>query len=329
MAVLTPREGADARRTAAEDPGPGSAPPPAESGRRILLVSRDEHLDSLLARRRIAAHLGDLRPVLEAPDEPPPHVVLVCDDEGATERLRASGVPVVHLTSGHRPPSDPPARLDGVLHRVHRPGWLPDPAPDPVPGATDARPTGLLAPARTARRRKREGTLLLLSAWNVPAAEADTFAAETVPALVRAALRRTGRCDVVCDTRLEPIRAALAGLGDDRRVRVRRAVDVDVDTLHAEAEVFLAAPTLGAVGLARARRAPLAFVPALGAAQRDLAAQVRQLVPIPLVDDPEHDSVWESSDDAVPWDVLDPEPDDLRGAQRVARTLRQLALAPL
>ncbi|GCD95664.1 CGA synthase-related protein [Embleya hyalina] len=325
MAVLTPREGADARRTAAEDPGPGPAPPPAESARRILLVSRDEHLDSLLARRRIAAHLGDLRPVREAPDEPPPDVVLVCDDEDATGRLRASGVPVVHLTSGHRHPSDPPARVAGALHRVHRPGWL----PDPVPGATEARPTGLLGPARSARRRQRGGTLLLLSAWGVPAAEADTFAAETLPALVRAALRRTGRCDVVCDTRLKPIRAALAGLGDAQRVRVSRAVDVDVDALHAEAEVFLAAPTLGAVGLARVRRAPLAFLPALGDAQRDLDARVRRLVPIPLVDDPEHDSVWESSDDAVPWDVLDPEPDDLRGAQRVARTLRQLALAPL
>ncbi|MFI1581054.1 CGA synthase-related protein [Embleya sp. NPDC020630] len=324
MAVLTPREEADARRTAGADPGPGSAPASAESARRILLVSRDEHLDSLLARRRIAAHLGDLRPVREAPDEPPPDVVLVCDDEDATGRLRASGVPVVHLTSGHRPPGDPSARVDGVLHRVHRPGWLPAPAP-----GDEARPTGLLAPARSARGRRRGGTLLLLSAWGVPAAEADTLTAEMVPALVRAALRRTGRCDVVCDTRLKPIRAALAGLGHDRRVRVSRAVDVDVDALHAEAEVFLAAPTLGAISLARARRAPLAFLPALGEAQRDLSTRVRQLVPIPLVDDVEHDSVWESSDGTVPWDVLDPEPDDLRGAQRVARTLRQLALAPL
>lgn len=325
MAVLTPREGADARRTAGADPGPGSAAPSAESARRILLVSRDEHLDSLLARRRIAAHLGDLRPVREAPDEPPPDVVLLCDDEDATGRLRASGVPVLHLTSGHRPPGDPPARVDGVLQRVHRPGWLPDPAP----GAGEARATGLLVPARSARGRQRGGTLLLLSAWGVPAAEADTFAAETVPALVRAALRRTGRCDVVCDTRLKPIRAALAGLGNDRRVRVSRAVDVDVDALHAEAEVFLAAPTLGAVALARARRAPLVFLPALGESQRDLTARTRQLLPIPLVDDPEHDVVWESSDGTVPWDVLDPEADDLRGAQRVARTLRQLALAPL
>ncbi|MFD0385327.1 hypothetical protein ACFQ2B_32840 [Streptomyces stramineus] len=30
-----------------------------------------------------------------------------------------------------------------------------------------------------------------------------------------------------------------------------------------------------------------------------------------------------------PWSTLDPAADDLRGAQRVARTLRQLSLAPL
>ncbi|MFJ8744268.1 CGA synthase-related protein [Embleya sp. NPDC127516] len=353
MAVLTPREGPDTRRpdprrTATD----GSELGPAEPTRRILLVSRDDHLDSLLARRRVAAHLGDLRPVHNATGRPlpVPDVALVCDDEAATNRLLESGVPVVHLTSGHEGTTGTTAMTgtigttaasgttaaDGAagraLHRVHRPGWLPDPATastDPRPNGV--RPTGLLAPARSARKRERAGTLLLLSAWDVPDAEADTFITGTLPTLVREALRRTGRCDVVGDTRLTPIRAALAGLAGRPEVRVSRAVDVDVDALHAGAEVFLAAPTLGALALAQARRAPLVFLPALGDTQRDLAARVRHLVPVPPADDPEDDAMWvpPARNATALWSVLDPDLDDLRGAQRVARTLRQLSLAPL
>lgn len=354
MAVLTPREGPDTRRpdprrTATD----GSALGVAESARRILLVSRDDHLDSLLARRRVAAHLGDLRPVRDPTGQPLPDVALVCDDEAATNRLLESGVPVVHLSSGHEGTTGTPGptgtggmtgttgpsgttaaagAAGRALHRVHRPGWLPDPAPASTGfRPTGVRPTGLLAPARSARKRERAGTLLLLSAWGVPDAEADAFIAGPLPTLVREALRRTGRCDVVGDTRLTPIRAALAGLAGRQEVRVSRAVDVDVDALHAGAEVFLAAPTLGALALAQARRAPLVFLPALGDTQRDLAACVRHLVPVPPADDPEDDALWvppERNATAL-WSVLDPDLDDLRGAQRVARTLRQLSLAPL
>ncbi|MFE2865111.1 CGA synthase-related protein [Embleya sp. NPDC059259] len=330
MAVLTPREGPETRRPdrdgAERESGPG------ESARRILLVSRDEQLDSLLARRRVAAHLRDLRPVPGTSDEAPPDVALVCDDEAATARLSASGVPVVHLYSGHPGTTDTlgtAGATDRALYRVHRPGWLPD--PDPTRAPTGLRPTGVLAPVRSARSRQRAGTLLLLSLWDVPAAEADTFVDTTLPGLVHEALRRTGRCEVVCDLRLTPIRAALAGLADRPEVRVSRAVDVDVDALHAGARLFLAAPTLGASALAQARRAPLVFLPPLGGAQRDLAARMRRLMPVPCADDPRDPGVWAPPDEGVTtlWDALAPDLDDLRGAQRVARTLRQLSLAPL
>ncbi|MGW5735281.1 MULTISPECIES: CGA synthase-related protein [Streptomyces] len=309
------------------NPG-GSVPAPsAPVPRRVLVVSRDDELDSLLAGRRVAAHLAELERTGAAggPGDqgPPPDVALVCDDEAATRRLLDLGVPVVRLTSGHRTAVDPVA--DGALHRVHRPGWLPGPWPT-TPGG--ARTTGLLAPARMARGRRRDGTLLLISLWSVPDAEADAFVAGPLRRLAAEAVRRTRRCEVVGDTRVDGLRDALEGIDG---LRVRRAADTDVDALHAETELLLASPTLGAVGLAQARRAPLAFLPPLGDVQRDLADRVTRAAPVHVAADPREPSLRPPGPPGAPdpWSALDDAADDLRGAQRVARTLRQLSLAPL
>ncbi|MEV0522803.1 CGA synthase-related protein [Streptomyces sp. NPDC050439] len=303
------------------NPGGPAPQPSGPAPRRVLLVTRDEELDSLLAGRRIAAHLTDLEPT--AGDGPPPDVALVCDDDAATRRLLDLGVPVVRVHSGHKAAVDPVT--DGALHRVHRPGWLPGPWPA-TPGG--ARTTGVLAPVRTARGRQRSGSLLLLSLWGVPDGEADAFTSGPLRALAAEAVRRTQRCEVVCDTRVESVRAALEGLDG---VRVRRAADTDVDALHADAELLLAAPTLGAVALAQARRAPLAFLPPLGDGQRDLAERMARALPVPVAADPRGPSLWSPGQPGAPdpWSALDGAADDLRGAQRVARTLRQLSLAPL
>ncbi|MFC5802646.1 CGA synthase-related protein [Streptomyces formicae] len=319
MAVLNP--------DAYDRPGAPAPSGPAPARRRVLLVSRDEEVDSLLARRRVAAHLTELDPSWtgEADGEgsTPPDAALVCDDEPAARRLLARGVPVVHLCSGT--PSRAAAPPDGAVYRVHRPRWLPGPWPALPKGA---RPTGVLAPARLTRDRTRRGSLLLLSVWGVPAQEADGFASGLLRRLAVEALRRTGGCDVVCDTRPATIRDALGGLDG---VRVHRAADADVDALHAGAEVFLASPVLGAITLAQARRAPLVLLPPLGRVQRDLAERVSRSVPLPVATDPPAPALWEPRDAgaADPWAALDTASDDLRGAQRVARTLRQLALAPL
>ncbi|MGW8953940.1 CGA synthase-related protein [Streptomyces sp. NPDC055709] len=305
------------------EPAPlGSAP----ARRRVLLVSRDGELDSLLARQRIAAHLTELD--LASADEashdsgPPPAAALVCDDEPAARRLLGMGVPVVYLCSGH-PSPDLPAP-DEAMYRVHRPGWLPGPWPA-LPKA--ARSTGTLAPARLTRGRTRSGCMLLLSTWGVPVQEADAFVSGPLRQLAIEASRRTGRCEVVCDTRLASVGDALGDLDD---VRVYRAADADVDALHADVAVFLASPTLGAVTLAKARRAPLALLPPLGPVQRDLADRVARVVTLPVATDPPALSLWEPQEAgaAHPWSALDAAADDLRGAQRVARALRQLALAP-
>ncbi|MGI5478663.1 CGA synthase-related protein [Streptomyces lavendofoliae] len=305
---------------------------------RLLLVSRNDELDSLLAGRRIAAHAGDLHLTrATCPDdesgEPRPDVALVCDDRDAAVRLLALGVQVVHLRSGHEPDG---ARADeamaGALRRVHVPGWLPGPRPT----GRDIRTTGTLAPVRLSRARARSGTLLLLSLWGVPEDEATAFTDGPLRELVREATRRTGRCDIVHDTAGPLVRAALGPLtkpatGTAVSVAVHRADEVEVDALHAGAEVFLASPTLTALTLAQARRSPLSLLPALGAAQRDLAERTRTAVSLPQATDPTAPELWAPSQDppASPWRALAATSDDLRGAQRVARTLRQLSFAPL
>ncbi|MFH7594353.1 CGA synthase-related protein [Streptomyces racemochromogenes] len=304
----------------------GAAPAATEgggrAGPRVLLDACEDRLDSVLALARVAAHLGGLRRTGRDGPDPLPAAALVCDDVAATGRLLERGVPVVHLESGPAGPPDGQAPPERALVRVHRPGWLPPSGPGP----RGARPTGILAPRRTGRNRTRSGTLVLLSLWGVPDAEAGTFAAGTLRGLAAAALHRTGSCTVVADTGLAPVRSALAA---HPAVRVLRAAEADPDALHAGAAVFLASPVLGALALAQARRAPLALLPPLGNAQRDLAAQVAEVLPLPSAEDPADPALWAPPAAAGPWHLLDPALDDLRGAQRVARTLRQLALAPL
>ncbi|MFE2043352.1 CGA synthase-related protein [Streptomyces sp. NPDC059477] len=311
MALLNPAGAA----AATPDSGAGHGP-------RVLLSAREDQLDSTLALARVAAHLGDLRPTGWSEREPPPVAALVCDDTAATERLLTLGVPVVHLRSGPPDPTAGEAPPGRALVRVHRPGWLPEPGP-PVRGAP---PTGVLAPRRTRRSPSRSGTLVLLSLWRVPEAEAGAFASGALRELVSAALHRTGSCTVVADTALGLVRSALA---EHPGVRVLRAAEADPDALHADAAVFLASPVLGALALAQARRAPLALLPPLGPVQRALAGQLDQVLPLPSADDPDDPGLWSPPSAAGPWHLLDPALDDLRGAQRVARTLRQLALAPL
>ncbi|MFJ3219249.1 CGA synthase-related protein [Kitasatospora sp. NPDC086801] len=290
----------------------------------LLLACREGQLDSLLALRRVAAHLGDLPRTVLTSEEPLPRAALVCDEGATTARLTALGVPVLHLVSAPAAaPAPAPAALvpvstDRLLSRAHWPGWLEH--------RGGARPTGLLAPARLARGRNRRGTLLLLSLWQVPQPAAEAFTTDRLPLLARESVRRTGSCTVVCDTATDLVRAAVSGLAD---VTADRAADVDVDALHARAELLIASPTLAAVALAQARRAPLVFLPPLGAAQHELAEQITRLVPVPSAADPADPAVWQPPPADAQWAATGPELDDLRGAQHVARTVRQLLLAPL
>ncbi|WP_411146034.1 CGA synthase-related protein [Streptomyces sp. x-80] len=304
-----------------------SAPSPNGPVRqRVLLVDDARQLDSLTARRRVAAHLAELELVHgeegAAPEGPCPDAALVCDVPRAARELAERDVPVVYLHSGHTTAELPVTTA--AIRQVHVPAWLPGPKPVSREGA---QPTGVLAPGRLGRDRKRSGSLLLFSAYGVSGGAAEVYAELTLRPLAEEAVRRTGRCDVVYDTGAEGVREALAPV---EGVRVHLAREVDADALHASAEVFLASPTLTAVSLAQARRAPLTFLPALGPGQEDLARRTGQVVPVGTVGDPTEPGLWPPYGQGTrsPWSAVDPAVDDLRGAQRVARRVRQLALAP-
>ncbi|WP_431982931.1 CGA synthase-related protein [Streptomyces qinglanensis] len=357
----------------ADDRHPAPAPRPGgdrapRGAARLLLVSRAAESDSLLACRRVAAHLTGLRIVSRpgagehdgAAAGPVADIALVCDDGPAAEMLLDRGVPVVWLRSGHdpAPASGPDCR---AVRRVHRPGWLP-PSGSTPDGADGALPVGTLAPVRLTRSRRRGGTLLLLSFWGVPDDEAAAFAREVLPGLTASAVRHTGGCTVVHDRAGPPARAALEAVRRPGRrasagaphlpaapdagggVTVHRAAEVDVDAWHAAAEVFWTSPTLCGLALARARGSPVGLLPPLGAAQRDLAARLsaRAAGPRSTAADAAAPGVPGVPGAGFPGELppegtgsgsapfpQEPDPEDLRGAQRVARALRQLAFAPL
>ncbi|MFE7539344.1 CGA synthase-related protein [Streptomyces platensis] len=293
-----------------EDPG-------APARGHVLLVDEPRLLDASTARRRIAGHLTELE--VSYPTAPStPDVALVCDAPEAAARLSGQGVPVVYLHCRHRATEFP--AVPAVTRLVQRPDWLSGPQPT---GQDPLNAVQLLAPRRLTRNRSRSGCLVLVSAYEADDAERADFTDTFLRPAAAEAVRRTGHCDVVCDTGFTAVRKAL---GPVAGVRVHRAADVDFDALHAAAETFLASPTLTAVSLAWARDAPLTLLPPLGPDQRDLADRLRRLVPVEVAEDARRPTVW--APHPGPWAPLGSDDDARREAQRIARRVRQLALIP-
>ncbi|GAA4803523.1 hypothetical protein GCM10023220_35990 [Streptomyces ziwulingensis] len=312
---------------APDDTGQAPGAPPRK---RLLLVHDPGRLDSLTACRRIAAHLGGMELVWGTDavwrDGDRPDAALVCDVPAAAGELSDGGVPVVHLHCGHTAGALPP--VTAAVRHVQAPAWPSAlrPAGLRAAAAAGVSRTGLLAPARLTRDRTRAGCLLLLSA-PVPAGDLRAFTDRTLRPLAEEAVRRAGRCDVVCDAGVAPV---AAGLRQVAGVRLHEAHRSDVDALHAAARYFCASPTLTALSLAQARRSPLVLLPALDAGQEDLTRRIRQLAPVARAAgaDPGEPALWTADDDRT-FPLTGLSADDLRGAQRVARKVRQLALAPV
>ncbi|MEU5538367.1 CGA synthase-related protein, partial [Streptomyces sp. NPDC020362] len=177
---------------------------PAPARRRLLLVAAPRRLDSVTARRRVAAHLREMDLVEETggtegrerirKDTGRPDAALVCDLPAVARELTERAVPVVYLHSGYRSQGLPAVTAAAV--RAHTPAWLPGPRPA---GPDGARPAGLLAPSRLTRDRTRMGCLLLVSGHRVPGHDLAPFAEGLLRTVAEEAVRRTGRCDVVCD----------------------------------------------------------------------------------------------------------------------------------
>jgi CGA synthase-related protein len=285
----------------------------ARTRRTVLVAAREHELDSVLARRRISAHLTelDLIPWKSWDERAAPSAALICDDVGAAAAARARGVPVVFLRSGHQVAG--PGSADFDVHCRHWPGWL----PDPVQRAGTPQATGVLAPVRLRQGRSLSLALVLLAVSAVPRDDVVEFTGRVVrPLLAEISLPRI----VVCDDHRSALEEGLPGTD------VRQVSDTDVDALHAEAALFVAAPTLTAVGLAQARRSALAFLPPLDRTQNDLLEALRVVISVPVLGE----QGFVTAEPTVPnWSSLDPALDDLRGAQRVARQVRQVALAPM
>jgi CGA synthase-related protein len=286
--------------------------------RTVLVAAREHELDSVLARRRISAHLTelDLIPWRSWDERAEPSAALVCDDVQAAEAARARGVPVVFLRSGHQRSGhqvDGPGSAEVGVHCRHWPGWLPDPAKRTGTPQT----TGVLAPVRLRQGRSLSQALILLAVSAVPRDDVLEFTGRVVrPLLEEISLPRI----VVCDDHRSALEEELPGAD------VRQVSDTDVDALHANAALFVTAPTLTAVGLAQARRSALAFLPPLCPTQHDLLEALQAVISVPVVGE----QGFAVAEPTVPhWSDLDPALDDLRGAQRVARQVRQLALAPM
>ncbi|MFG2124488.1 CGA synthase-related protein [Streptomyces sp. NPDC048710] len=282
-------------------------------------------LDSQTAARRAAHHVTEMEVVRVTAEDPDQlraaiaaHTVraaLVVDEPWATRTLRAEGIPALHLYADAAPTVVP---VEADLRMAHRPTWYEDTA-DLSRGVT---PVASFAPARRGWSGKRKGALVAFGTGTAGTADVlDAARRALLPLLPRLTEAAEGPCTVVCDGPVDELRALAADVTD---TTVLDTADCDLDELHSGCGVFTATPTLAALTLARGRGAPLTLLPALDDIQQDLLDKVTKAVPVPVCTAPD---AW-TVPAGIDWAVSDSD-DDLSGAQRVARKLRQLVLAPV
>ncbi|WP_328428153.1 CGA synthase-related protein [Streptomyces sp. NBC_00443] len=310
----------------------------AQTGLRVLTAALPGDPESHTVLRWICAHLTEVELVpgqrtgsgADSPDEPA-DVAIICDDTVLAERTERSGTAVVFVSStGTRPVSGwPPTRL----RSLHRPGWLPD------SGSQGVHQAGTVAPPRAVRARHGQGALIRLA---VPGAGQ----AEACARLLRRAqdaLTEGAHCPVSAVQLYGP---GSANVAEKLRTLVPGPTvfedgDPAAERALADVSLLVSSPGLTGVTLAQTARVPLALLPPFDAVQQE-AASVLASVGAPLVvpsgdrddwtyeagtlrralDAPEELSVWTDAAQRAAGD-------DRRGAQRIARRVRQLLLAPM
>ncbi|MFG2719229.1 CGA synthase-related protein [Streptomyces sp. NPDC048416] len=298
------------------------------------MAGSHDDLESSAVMRYIGAHLTEVDLVGAQWTGRAPDAAVVCDDTELAARLSASGVPVVFVDAGGVRDTD--SRPAALIHCRHRPGWLPARRVKGVHGV------GTIAPPRAARARAARGAVVQLSTpVGLLAGTPDFERASTVLRAAADAARRDGLPvpALVLDAP-EPTRASLlsaAGLGPQPGadgVPVHSGADAHTERLLAQASVLISSPLLSAVNQAHAARVPLLLLPALGDEQERRLAEITDAVGAPVLDPrgpgPAVDAAVRGAD--ALWQrvsaALDEAGDDRRGAQRVARQVRQLLLAP-
>ncbi|SNY53582.1 hypothetical protein [Paractinoplanes atraurantiacus] len=283
----------------------------------VLLVPGDD-LDSRTAVHRVSAHLSEMDVVL-APGADPDQAVtlarshsvraaLVAGAADATAALQAAGYAVLHLHAGAAEPAGPPPAAALVL--AHRPRW--SDRDEPLPRGVQR--VLSFTPVRRGWNGRGSYRLMALAVGAATPEAVETYTREVLLPLVEGSHEPVR---ILTDGPPAAVLAGLRGVPAD----VLTTSEAALDDLHAGCVEFAATPSLAALTLARARgKAPMALLPPLDAAQERLRQQVTKTVRIADAAD--------AGRDPVDWSVLDAFDDDLSGAQRVARKLRQLAIAP-
>lgn len=314
---------------------------------RLLVAAAEHDADAQTVLSWICAHLDGVELVRsgQEPPGPPVRAALVCGDRDLAERLEKGGVPSVFVAASGAAPADgwPHSRI----RLRHRPRWLPatDARTDPS-AARDAGAESVvsMAPPRAVRARGQDGAVLQLALPARP--DGDGRGADTAAAglLRHAVAALEGAAVPVCGLALAgrppgpELLAAAAELLPG--VEPSTGADAAADRLLTRGSLLVSSPLLVAVAQAHTARVPLAVLPPLGAAQH---AVLRALdgadVGVPVLD-----PAAGAADDArrvrgllaAPDrlaahldDVLERAGDDRRGAQRVARQVRQLLLVPM
>ncbi|MCX4680632.1 CGA synthase-related protein [Streptomyces sp. NBC_01433] len=338
-----------------------TAPQPPQH--RLLVAASHDDADAQTLLSWICAHLDgfEMVPVGEQPPGPPARAALVCGDKDLAERLEKDGIPSVFVaTSGTVPTGGWPASRICLLHR---PRWLPAPAPEAGSGpdmSSDGSPATrpaarsalhdaradvvvTMAPPRAVRSRG-DGAVLQLALpaglddenRNMDTAAAGMLrhalatlegAAVPVRGLVLAG-RPPGANLLATMVKLLPGVEPLTGVG------------AAADRLLTQASLLVSSPLLAAVAQAHTARIPLATLPPLGVAQQAVLRALGDVdVVVPALDPTAgapHDARRIRDLIATPNllaarldDVLELAGDDRRGAQQVARQVRQLLLVPM
>ncbi|MGW0472605.1 CGA synthase-related protein [Streptomyces coeruleorubidus] len=263
--------------------------------------------------------------------EAPARVAVICDDTALAEHTERAGTAVVFVSSTGVAPTNswPAARI----RSMHRPGWLPGERHQGVHQA------GTVAPPRTVRARNGRGALIRLAA---PEA-ADLADSTRLLRTARDALAEAADCPVFAvhlygpgsASATETVTALLPGatVYQDRDPAAERALS--------EASLLVSSPALTSVTLAQTARIPLALLPPLGAHQQRAAAVLDSAgAPLAVLsgdharrtDEAEAlRRALDAPDELAHWADAAQQAagDDRRGAQRIARKVRQLLLAPM
>lgn len=264
-------------------------------------------------------------------------VAVICDDTTLAEHTERAGTPVVFVSTTGVPPTKgwPTARI----RSLHRPGWLPAVRHQSVHQA------GTVAPPRAARARNGRGALIRLAVPEPGGAAAPGGTADSTRLLRTAqnVLTEVADCPVFAvhlygpgsARATEAVTALLPGAAvyQDRDPAAERAL--------CDASLLVSAPALTSVTLAQTARIPLALLPPLGAHQRQAAA-VLDCADAPLTvlsGDSAHRTheaealrrALDAPHELAHWadTAQQAAGDDRRGAQRIARKVRQLLLAPM